>query len=89
MGRWELVDSENVSEYIDNENGPMLYTVFGKRMKPDIEYVKLDDDSYIAKIYLEVMRQPMKIPMRLDQSAHAALQEALNFQGLNVFFMKN
>ena len=44
----------------------MLYTAFGKRMTPDVEYVKLEDDSYIAKIHLSVMPQPMKIPMRLD-----------------------
>ena len=44
----------------------MLYTAFGKRMTPDVEYVKLEDNSYIAKIHLSVMPQPMKIPMRLD-----------------------
>ena len=35
-------------------------------MTPDVEYVKLEDNSYLAKIYLSVMPQPMKIPMRLD-----------------------
>ena len=44
----------------------MLYTSFAKRMKPDMEYIKLDDDSYLAKIHLSVLPLPMKIPMRLD-----------------------
>jgi len=44
----------------------MLYTAFGKRMTPDVEYVKLEDNSYLAKIHLSVMPKPLKIPMRLD-----------------------
>ena len=44
-----------------------MYTIFAKKMTPDLEYIKLDEDSYLAKIHLSVMPNPMKIPMRLDQ----------------------
>ena len=35
-------------------------------MKPDMEYIELEENSYLAKIYLSVLPLPMKIPMRLD-----------------------
>ena len=44
-----------------------MYTVFAKKMTPDVEYIKLEEDSYLAKIHLTMMPNPMKIPMRLDQ----------------------
>jgi hypothetical protein len=67
VGRWELKTSENVSEYIDNENGSFWYTTFSKIMKHDMEYIKLETDSYLAKIHLSELPLPMTIPMRLDR----------------------
>ncbi|CAG5105143.1 Oidioi.mRNA.OKI2018_I69.chr1.g1873.t1.cds [Oikopleura dioica] len=67
IGRWELIDSDNVAEYIDNEKGGMMYTIFAKKMKPDVEYIKLAENSYLAKIYLSISPFPIKIPLRLDE----------------------
>ena len=67
IGRWEQVDSDNVGKYIDNEKGGMMYTIFAKKMKPDIEYIKLAENSYLAKIYLSISPFPIKIPLRLDE----------------------
>ena len=44
-----------------------MYSIFAKKMEPDIEYIKLDENSYLAKIHLSILPTPIKIPLRLDE----------------------